>query len=163
MNFKQMLHKVLALVFFAMLNASLFAQETPGQGHRPPPPPGGADMEQNMEQERSSMAKEVGLNSDQQAKIKKIDAEFKAKHKAEKKQRKEDHEKDRQERIAAHKAVMTPEQSAKYDQWIQKRDAERKARHDQHMQDKQARKADKKAMKKGKGQPAPTQDGGQKN
>jgi len=164
MRSTSLLNRGISLVFFALLNFALFAQETPDKGHRPPPPPGGADMEQRMEAEQSSMAKEVGLSAEQQAQIKKMDAEYKAKHKAEKQQRKEDHEKARQERIAAYKSVMTPEQSAKYDQWLQKRDAERMAKHEDHMKQKAEKKADKKAWKKGqKDKTAPVQDGGQKN
>jgi len=143
----------LFLALFSLSGTVLLAQDGPppkgDKGHRPPPPPESqAQMEKREAAETDEMSKELNLSPEQKAQIKKIDQDFKAKRKVEKNERREAHEQARAERVKAHKAVMTPEQSAKYDKILAERDAKRKEKMEQHRQEKANRKADKKADKK---------------
>jgi len=151
----------LFLALFSLAGNTLMAQEAPpkgDKGQRPPPPPESqAQMEKREAAETDEMSKELNLTPEQKAQIKKIDQDFKAKRKVEKNERREAHEQARAERVKAHKAVMTPEQSAKYDQVLAKREAKHKEKMDARQKEKSAKKSAKKAQKKaGK---TPEQDG----
>jgi Spy/CpxP family protein refolding chaperone len=135
--------------FFAFLSTTLSAQETPERGHRPPPPPESKEqMDKRDAEESDQMSKDLNLTPEQKAQIKKIDQDFKAKKIEEKNGRHEAHQQARAERIKAQKAVMTPEQAAKYDKILAEREAKHKEKMDEHRQEKENHKADKKADKK---------------
>lgn len=124
-----------------LLTGSLLSAQnttTPIKSGRPAP-----KTEQSTSNEDDKMEKELGLNEDQKAKFKQANKEYKDKMKAAKADKKADLKKIREERKMAHKAVLTAEQSKKYDEMMAKKEA-------------------KKAKGKGKGkQKSPTQDGTQ--
>jgi Spy/CpxP family protein refolding chaperone len=152
----------LFLALFTLAGNTLLAQDGPppkgDKGQRPPPPPESqAQMEKREAAETDEMSKELNLTPEQKAQIKKIDQDFKAKRKVEKNERREAHGQARAERVKAHKAVMTPEQSAKYDQVLAKREAKHKEKMDARQKEKSAKKSAKKAQKKSA--KTPEQDG----
>lgn len=128
----QLLSKsLLAALLICFAAVSLHAQADPATPDGPP----------NIEN-TDQIAKDLNLTPEQKAQLKKIDEEFKAKHKANKAAKKEEAAKIREERIKAHKSVLTPEQAAKYDEILAKKKAKR--------EEKKQKKAEKKAAKKEK-------------
>ena len=125
MNFKVKLSVFVFMAFFAF---SLGAQTTPATTEK---------IELSTEKEDTDLAKSLNLDKSQSEQFKKINKEYKAKAQATKKAKREDLQKMREERIAAHKALLTEDQARKYDEVI----ANRKAKHE-------AKKAEKKATKK---------------
>lgn len=97
------------------------------------------------------VAKDLNLTPEQKAQFQKIDEDYKAKSKAARTARKEEGAKLREEKIKAHKAVLTPEQAAKYDEIMAKKKAKhehKKEKRAEHKSEKKSNKADKKAIKK---------------
>jgi Spy/CpxP family protein refolding chaperone len=98
----------------------------------------------------NQLVKDLNLTPEQEAHFKKTDEEFRAKNKAARSAKKQEATQLREERIKAHKSVLTPEQAAKYDEIV----AKKKIKHDKrqkrkasHKAAKQERKAEKKALR----------------
>lgn len=98
-----------------------------------------------------NLSSELNLTEKQKAEFKKIDSDYAEKSKEARAARKEDKAKMREDRIRAHKAVLTPEQAAKYDEILAKREKKHQERQQKKATQKQAKKekkAEKKALKK---------------
>jgi hypothetical protein len=117
---------------------------------RPASEPAPEVIQAEQEADEAAAAKEMKLSKEQRDKIKQINADYKKQReaaKAQQKAQKADHKaamkQAREERIRAHKAVMTPEQARQYDEILAKKEAKRA--------EKAAQKAEKNAGKPQKG------------
>lgn len=97
--------------------------------------------ESGVKQPEQDLAKTLNLSKEQNEQFKKIDYDYHAKAKAVKEAKKAELNRIREERNAAHKAILNAEQARKYDEVMAKRQEEKQAR-------KAARKAEHKAEKK---------------
>lgn len=133
--FKSALVAVLAIITCSFAQAQ--SQKAPAKVEKTE-----IEKTQRRQKHDEKWAKDLNLTPEQQAQFKKIDDDHAAKAKAARSAKKEEAEKLRAERIAAHKAVLTKEQAAKYDEIQAKKAAKREGRH--------AKKAEQKAAKKAK-------------
>ncbi len=136
---------VAMLAFFTV--ASVHAQTEPQ--------PAAAKKEKAAKMERrqqhsDKVATELNLTPEQKAEFKRIDDEHADKKKAAHAAKKEEASKLRTERTKAHKAVLTKEQAAKYDEMQAKKQAkhaEKKSKKAGHKSAHKAKKTEKKAIK----------------
>ncbi len=117
-------------------------------------PVGKAKMSEKKQHHDDQIAKDLNLSEDQKARFKKIDDEYAAKAKEKRSAKKEEMARMREEKIKAHKAVLSPEQAAKYDEIMAKKQAKKETRKKKktekksEMKDKKMeKKAEKKAIK----------------
>ena len=129
------------VLFVSFLNA----QTTPGNSGNKAIPA----AELSTETDDKELAKALNLNEKQYGEFKKINQEYKAKAKEAKKGRKEEMKKMRDERMAAHKAMLTPDQARKYDEIMAKRETEKAAKKAEKKAEKKAAKSAKKKETKG--------------
>lgn len=131
-----------SMKFFAFLLATLFITSAT-QAQSDPAGPAKKDRtegaKQKQVQRQENWQDELKLTPEQKAKIKVADDDFRTKSKASKEANRKDMEQLREERKRAHKAALSQEQAAKYDE-IMSRKAAKKG-------DKQVRKHPKKAGK----------------
>jgi Spy/CpxP family protein refolding chaperone len=146
--------KVSMFAFFLLFGSLLNAQADPAKKSETlTVTPMNAEAQAAKQDE--AMEKELNLSKEQKEQFKKINQAHKEKAKAARKERKEDMKKMHDERVAAHKAVLTKEQARKYDEMLAKREAKREDKKDAK---KSERKAAKKQVKPGR---APKATGGQ--
>lgn len=141
----QFLFKSLPLAILALFTVATLSAQT-GKSKAAPK----QKVEASEAKEDEQMTKDLKLTPTQKAEFKKADDAFKAKAKAARNANKEEMEKMREERIRAHKAVLTPEQAKRYDETLAKREARRQEKHTQKSQqkaEKKSQKAEKKAVK----------------
>lgn len=136
--------KSLIVILIAGLSAvSLNAQNEKAPAGKP-------RIIERMQKNDDNLAKDLNLTPEQQAHFKKTNEEFVTKAKAAKTARKEEAARLREERIKAHKSVLSAEQAAKYDEIMAKKKAKFEARKQEKAKKKAAkkeRKAEKKAIK----------------
>jgi hypothetical protein len=141
-----MLFKSLALAVFTLFSLSAIQAQEAAPVKKVKP----ASKERLEAQEAKAgddLDQELKLTPDQKAAFKKADDAYKSKAAASKDTKKEEQQRLREERIRAKKAVLTPEQTKKYDEIL----AQREARRNQKTGDRTERKAeikDKKAASK---------------
>ncbi len=126
-------------LFALIFTASLQAQTTQ---------PANKKLEHPGHQAGPGMAKELNLSKEQKEAFDKIDQEYKARQHEIKKARKAELEQARNERQAAHKAVLNAEQTKKYDEMVAARKAAHEARKAERKAEKKANKAAKKQLDK---------------
>lgn len=124
--------QALILPFFIFGTMALQAQNAVS---RPASEPAPEVIQAEQEADEVAAAKEMKLSKEQRDKIKQINADYKkqreaakAQHKAQKADHKAAMKQAREERIRAHKAVMTPEQARQYDEILAKKEAKRAER-----------------------------------
>ncbi len=139
MNFQAIVRSTLIAAAF-LATFSLSAQTRPAPGTAKPK----MTREDHAQKRRAEVARELELTREQQDKWAKADKKYDEKEKAAHSDNKEERDQLRQERIRAHKAIMTQKQSSKYDEIL--------ARKESHQQKKAGKKSEKKY---GKGQKAP--------
>lgn len=133
---------------FVLFSSLLNAQNAPADKSRVVNP----KTESRYGQSDQDLAKELNLSKEQDEQFQKINRDYKAKSKAAHDARKQESKKMRDERSAAHKAILNAEQARKYDEVMAKR-------HEK----KEGRKADRKAEhKEGKKARKPSAPAGQK-
>jgi len=138
---------VLSKTIFAALAAFLSVAALHAQSDTAPA--GDAKMTAKK-QHGDQLARDLNLSEEQKAKFRKIDEEYAAKAKERRAAKKEESAKMREERIKAHKAVLTPEQAAKYDEIMAKKQAKKDSRKKKMMEkkkEKKEKKSEKKAIK----------------
>ncbi len=116
---------VLSKTIFAALAAFLSVAALHAQSDTAPA--GDAKMTAKK-QHGDQLARDLNLSEEQKAKFRKIDEEYAAKARERRAARKEESAKMREERIKAHKAVLTPDQAAKYDKIVAKKQAKKENR-----------------------------------
>jgi Spy/CpxP family protein refolding chaperone len=139
MNFQTIVRSTLVAAAF-LATFSLSAQTRPAPSTAKPK----MTREDHDQKRRDDMARELELTPEQQDKWAKADKKYDDKAKDVRSDNKEEMEKLRNERIRAHKALMTRKQSDKYDEILARKEA--------HHQKQAGKKADK---KHGKGKKAP--------
>jgi penicillin-binding protein 2A len=129
------------IAFFTVV--SLNAQSDPAtiSAKKGKPAPN-SRVEPTEASEDEAMSKDLKLTPAQKAEFKKANENYKNQAKANRTAKKEDQQRLREERMRAHKAVLTPEQAKKYDEMMAKREAKHEG--------KKARKAEQKSTKKAK-------------
>jgi Spy/CpxP family protein refolding chaperone len=111
-------------LFFAMLAFfTLSSAEAQTDPNTTPVKKDKAAKEQRRQQHSEKVAKELNLTPEQQAEFRKINEEYAGKKKAAQAAQKEERTKLRAEKTKAHKAVLTKEQAAKYDEMQAKKQA----------------------------------------
>jgi len=144
----QLMFKTLPVVLLALL-CSLSVQAQKNTEVKAKPLSQEA-IEASDDLKESDYNKGLNLSAEQKASFKKANQEFKAKARSTKNAKKDEMQRLRQERIAAHKASLKPEQLKKYDEMLAQKEAKRKEKQAQKQAQRQEQKASKKAEKKGK-------------
>ena len=109
-----------------------------------------AGKEAKQQKHQDKWEDELKLTPEQKAKFKSADDDYMKKSKSIREDKHEDIKRLRDERQRAHKSALTPEQSAKYDEIMARKEAKKAEKHNNH-----PKKGDKAKMKKGRSGGAP--------
>lgn len=109
-----------------------------------------AGKEAKQQKHEDKWADELKLTPEQKSKFKAADDDYMKKSKSVRENNREDIKRLRDERQRAHKSALTPEQAAKYDEIIARKEAKKAEKHNNH-----PKKGDKAKMKKGRSGGAP--------
>ena len=119
------------MLFASLLNAqSEAAPVKKERGSTPTTTPTTQKRPSDEVGEEDKLSKELNLSTAQNDAFKKVSKEYKEKMKAAKGDKKADMKKLREERKAAHRAILNDEQARKFDEIMAKRDADKKAKKD---------------------------------
>ena len=132
---------VILMAFFTV--ASLHAQSDPAPGSK-------TNRTEKRQKQEDRYAKELNFTEEQKTRFKKIDDDYSAQAREKRAAKKEEMTRIREEKIKAHKAVLTPEQAAKYDEMLAKKQVKKEHRKKKKMGKKghhKQKKAEKKAIK----------------
>lgn len=135
---------IAAAAFFATFSLSAQTQANPAP--RPK-----MSHEQAQQKRQDAMARELHLTAEQKEKFEDTDRKYDERERAARSSRKEDMDNIHQERMRAHKALLTREQAIKYDQMM----ARKQEKHEAHAQ-KKGEKKPKKGKKSGQHSTTPT-------